>query len=1091
MRTRGRPSGVVAIVILFLAASAAAQVRDTASMYGSVRDQQDAVVPGARVTLTSTATTQARTGMTDETGAYVFSFLPVGTYAIRIEVSGFQTYEQKGIRVQANENARVDVRLQIGAMEQIMTVDASAALVESRASTLKETIDERRISELPLNGRNPADLALLTPGIVSGAGDNRGDTYGRDKRPRGTKQLTVNGSRNNNLRYTLDGGENMDPLTNFNNPFPFPDAVQEFSVQTATTGGEVGNSSAGALNVVTKSGTNELHGNVFWFLRNTALNARNFFSNQEDQLKRNQLGFTLGGPVIKNKLFAFGGFQRTWVRTAPGDFRVQTLTAAERAGDFSAARVRIHDPLTGDPFPNNMIPRNRLSPAALNLLTVSPLPGSDGFTRFSFANPENANQYIGRADYLLSQRHTLMFRYFEDKQDTPFKLADANNIHSARAAGYQKSQNATLGHNFTPNATTVVHTQFSGNHLRAVTIPVFPKGIRDFGVDLNPNGPHIDIRLSETGVSFAAPHDGVFARASEEFVHDWSWTRRSHNLSWGLQLGWRQYNEDITWRSSGAFEFDGHATGSGAANGYDRADFMLGAFSFFNQNSGEKENRRQFTRGFYIADTWRLNQKLTLTLGLRYEPSAFYTDTMNRLQTFHVPSFVNGVRTQIFKNAPPGLFYPGDKRPEGGTFSDSLMKPDNNNLAPRLGIAWDPFGNGKTAIRAAYGIYYDAPPLWGMNNYNNITPFSYSVEFDQGSLDRPFRGRENLNRFPVTTIAPDSPYPSPLELLVLDDRYVAAYAQNWHLTLERELLRDTRLRIAYVGSKGTHLLGEYDQNPPIYNPNLTLAQNRADINGRRRIPGFQSIGRMFFGLSSSYNSLQVSVDKRYSNGVTVLGSYTWSKTLDYVSTQNYGGGLMVSNPFNFFARRGLSNQDRTHRLVTSFVWDLPTVSSGAPRAVRAVTRDWRVSGIVTAHSGRTFTINASGNPVAGAGLAFVDLVGTGNPVLSGGRSKGEKIARYFDTTRFRNPAPNSYGSLGRNALRGPGFANFDFSATRGFPIRAFGEAGRGEFRFEAFNLFNATHLALPIRGLTNPSFGQITGTDGDPRILQFAIKFFF
>jgi hypothetical protein len=315
---------------------------------------------------------------------------------------------------------------------------------------------------------------------------------------------------------------------------------------------------------------------------------------------------------------------------------------------------------------------------------------------------------------------------------------------------------------------------------------------------------------------------------------------------------------------------------------------------------------------------------------------------------------------------------------------------------------------------------------------------------------------------------------------------VTPYTQNWSLTLEREVASSVLARVGYVGTKATHLKSEYDQNAPIYDPNLSLIGNRTNINERRPVQDFQTISRWMHGLNSSYHGLQLAVDKRYSQGVTVSASYTWSKNLDYHSRNGFGGSRGINNPFNFFFSRGNSDLNRTHRFVSSFVWDLPKLQTNP--AVNAVLGNWRLSGLVTLQSGRPFSIGASNNPTAGAGSARADLIGPGYPVLDSGRSKGERLEEYFDTNRFANPAPNTFGTLGRNALFGPGFANVDTALMKGWRLGFLGEGGLVEYRFEAFNLFNATHMSNPVTGLTNPNFGRITGTDGDPRILQMALK---
>jgi hypothetical protein len=604
-------------------------------------------------------------------------------------------------------------------------------------------------------------------------------------------------------------------------------------------------------------------------------------------------------------------------------------------------------------------------------------------------------------------------------------------------------------------------------------------------------GNHIDIAMTQSGVAFNRPlHQIRFGRGSIEVQHDWNKSVGNHSLVWGANIVRKRFNNNTLFHSSGQFQFDGHVTGFGDQSGFDRADFLLGGFSFFTQNSGEFEQRRGTQTGWYFGDTWRVRRGLTLNFGIRYEPYGLFADLLDRNQTFDLAANQAGIRSKIFVNALPGLFYRGDAKPAGygggDTFGAVVVDPDYNNLAPRFGFAWDPFGDGKTSIRGGYAVFYDTPSINAQNDANNVTPFSYSVEYTDGSFDNPFLGRERDNIFPVSANVHDVPFPTPLFTRVLDKKFITPYTQNWSLTLEREILENTLLRLGYVGTKGTHLTANWDQNAPIYNPNLSLTQNRAAVNERRPVKDFQTILRWMHGLNSSYHSLQVSLDRRYRQGFTVSASYTWSKNLDYVSRAGFGGSSGINNPWNFFFSRGNSDMARDHRFVGSFVADLPRLNRGS--TVDAILGNWRFSGIVLLQAGRPFNVGASNNPMAGAGSARADLAGAGYPVLDPGRPKGEKLAAYFDKTRFVNPAPNTWGTLGRNILIGPSFANVDISVSKGWGLPFIGEAGRIEYRFEAFNLFNATHLGNPVTGLTNPNFGRITGTDGNPRILQMALK---
>ena len=489
---------VLVSTLLGLLAVASAQQLGTAGIYGTVYDPQGGIIPGAQVTLTHLERNQTREGTTNNQGQYAFPLIPVGSYRISVRAPGFKLFEQTGIVLQVNDNRRVDATLEVGDIATRVVVEAAPVAVETSSATVKTVVDGKRVLELPLNGRNVLQLGLLVPGTVSAGGGIEGGS----KVPADNQKIVINGSRQNNVRFTLDGGDNQDNLTNVNAPYPFPDAVEEFSVQTVNPGAEIGKSSAGAVNVVTKSGTNEFHGSGFWFVRNSELNATSYFLHQSDNLKRNQAGFTSGGPIRKNRLFFFGGIQRTWIRRVPTESRQLTMPAAHRKGDFSdllqAARpVVVNDPETRQPFPGNIIPASRLSSAAQNLLKLSPLPGPDGYTYWRSKADDDLKEYVLRMDWRPSSRHSLLGRYLQNTYENvrPF---DPNNLHSVTNTERSYSKNATLGYTLVLSPSTLADTHFTVSRTLGKRWNDFPYTIASFGVKVNPSSNQISVSINGT-----------------------------------------------------------------------------------------------------------------------------------------------------------------------------------------------------------------------------------------------------------------------------------------------------------------------------------------------------------------------------------------------------------------------------------------------------------------------------------------------------------------------------------------------------------------------------------------------------------------
>jgi Carboxypeptidase regulatory-like domain len=1082
---------IMSLFLIVVTGPTWAQQLNTAGLYGRVRDPQGAVIPGTTVTLIQVKTGMTRSIVTDSLGRFEFPSIPVGEYNLICEKRGFRKLQQNGIVLQVNENREVDVSLAVGQVSTTVTVAATRASVDTSNATLSSVVDTERVNDLPLNGRDLEDLAFLAPGVQSASGPTGGSGDGA-KAAISTRYFSVNGSRQNTMGYTLDGGDNEDTLQNLALPFPFPDAVQEFSVETSDESAVFGRSSGGVINIVTKSGTNQFHGDAFWFVRNTTFDADDFFSHSPDQLKRNQAGGTVGGPVIKNKLFFFGGYQQTWIRQQSGSGSALSVPEAFRSGDFSSLLAGpnptvIINPVSGVPFPNNQIPSSLLSPAAQNLLKYAPVPGPNGLVYYSYPSLQNAYEWMGRADYQMSDKNSVFLRLYRNYDEIPAEML-TNNIFSSQEGITGLADNGTVSDAYIFSPALLVRTEFTANRYDGNRTDNFPGTIRTLGVNLNPSSNEISVAINGTSdISLSTNRPAVFARSDFQLTQSWEWIHGGHSLMWGGDIEDSRYNEYNTFLGSGSFQFNGRFSG------FDQADFMLGDFSNFQQGNGEIEFKRFHYFGFFGGDTFRLTPRLTLTYGARYEPDFPMIDINNRITVFNRTWYNSGYSSQYYVNSPPGLLYPGDTSPTGSVIPKAGIGNQLGDVTPRAGLAWDVFGNGRTSLRAGYGIYYDAPMLYQYNNMNDQSPFSFTVNFLSGSFDNPYAGREQDNIFPYAgNFSRTSPFALPIAVAALQPEIPQAYTQNWNLTAEHQFGQDWVLGVSYVGTEGTHLWADYDYNAPIYDAAESLSANLLTIQQRRPLADYQELDLLFAGLNSSYNSLQVSLNRRFVHGLTNQLSYTWSKALDYVSTNAQLTSNTIWDPFNLLAFHGPSDYDRANRFVDSLVWNVPDAGRGLhSRFASAILRDWQTSAIVTLQSGSPFSIMSTDDPVASGGTTTATADVTGPVQLSSSRSRGAQIAEYFNVNSVTQAAPGTFGTLGRNSLVGPGYANTDLELSRSFPLAFLGEAGRLAFRAEFFNIFNRPNLANPQNDIGAADFGAITSTAGDPRILQFSVKVLF
>jgi hypothetical protein len=1052
--------------LLLLVAMLAAAADPTGTIAGTVADPSGAAVAGAKVTAINPATGLSRETTTSADGGYVFPLIPAGTYNVVVEISGFRRFEQRGVDVKVNSNSTVDVTLQLGATSESVTVDANAEMVDTRSGTLAQVVSEQKIVELPLNGRNVATLVLLAPGTADLNASNArgsGDAMQTATYP-GAQSITSNGARSDGVNYNLDGGSTIDHYTNVNNPLPNPDALQEFSVQTNNYSAEHGRASGAVVNAVTKSGTNEFHGSAFEFLRNGALNSRNFFAPTTDKLKRNQFGGSLGGPIKHNQLFFFGTYQGTQIRNISTGNSAFVLTPAQSRGDFSSVSRQLIDPITKQPFEGNRIPVSRFSPVVSKLLPLIPVSNApDGLINFDRPINDHEHQVMGRMDYIHGD-HRLYGRYFDSRYTRAAVSGAENLVASARGAEWF-NRNASVSHTYTIRPNVLNNFIFSYNKTSGSIISGAPFSLSSIGVPIaGPNPPEINMTISGYfTLNTGAPGD--FDRHNFHFADSLHWIRGAHELAFGGDF--LRMNVDLanSYRQAGRFRFRGTRY-----SGDPRSDFLVGFVDQFIQGGGEYAARRGNLGSLFFQDNWRVSRQLTLNLGVRWDPFLPYTDELGRTECFRP-----GLQSQRFPNAPRGYLYAGDTGcPAGG--SESVW----TQVSPRIGFAYNPGGHGNTTVRGGFGVFYQPPFVEAYNNMVDSAPFSPQVIRNGVPLDNPYTDLRNPfpAQFAPTLPSSDVRFDTPMVGVSYTADWKPARMLGWNLTIEHQLHNNILIRAGYVGSKGTHLGFNTDVNVPRYFPGA------ADIDPQLRRPysDFDLVTMNTSGANSNYNSLQLGVEKRFSKGFTAGANYTWAKSLDWTSYLTDLDGINVINPFNARAYRGVSDFNVPHRLVANYVWQLPSPSAGA---LRLLLGGWETSGILNWQSG--FPLNISSgedNSLTAIGNDNADVVS--KPGYTSG-SKADRINKWFTTEAFRTNREGTFGTSGRNTLIGPNTFNLSVAAHKSFQI---GERVRLQYRAEFFNAPNHTNLNNPGTTVTTSSFGRITSA-GDPRIIQMALRLHF
>ena len=1092
----------IAALMLLIGASAWAQA--TAQMSGTVRDESGAVLPGVTVTVTQIDTGFTRTVVTEGEGSYVMPNLPTGPYRLEVSLQGFRTYVQTGIVLQVGATPTVNAVLAVGNLEETVSVEAATPLVDVQSAGISEVVENERIVELPLQGRRVTDLIML-----AGAAVNTGDVSGQRNRA-DSVAISVAGGLRTGVAYVLDGAMHNDPYDNTNMPFPFPDALQEFSVATSGLSAQNGMHSGASVNAVTRSGTNRFSGNLFEFMRHHRFNSTDAFAavgadgkKASDGLVRNQFGGTVGGPILRDKLFFFGAFQGTVQRQTPASYVGWVPTPAMLAGDFTA----IASPACNAgrqvtlraPFVNNRINPALFSQPAVTISKRLPTPDDPcGEIRYSVPLDNNDKQIVTRGDYQIGPNHSLFGRYIDTFENRLPTLSRTGNILTVRrefgANKQARAQSTALGDTMVfgdnmVNAFRVTWNRTS-NHLNDPPDKFFDAP--ELGIKLHTYVPGV-IGLAVTNGFTISGGNSVLVRiesASYQVANDLSVVRGRHQMSYGGNLSyWRLDSEDNA-RAAGDFNFNGQATGIGLA------DFLTGQTSLVRHGAPGILLLEQFYLGLYAQDTWRATDRITFNGGLRWEPFFGPSTRNGAISNFAIDNFRQGIKTKRFLNAPAGLIYPGDP---GFPPGNSGLNAQWRNLSPRVGVAWDVTGDGRTALRSSYGMNYDFPSSVFLYIAASASPFANRVELSAVPFEDPYRNVPGGDTHPLSSSPPfDAQYPAFGAYGVMDPDINSTRVQSWNVILERQLGTAWQASASYLGSYADRMWGQVHLNPGnfmglgpctiqgISYPSCTVTGN---VDRRRTLYLENPVAGQMLGPiveyadvgEQSYRGLKLSFRRRSDNGVSLSGNYTIShceaNTEVSGSFGQFANGYLDPNNPDF--DRGNCTQNRRQIAGVTVGAQTPQFDNAA---LRALASDWRLSGIFSARSGSWLTVT-TGRDIAGTGIAAQRV----NQVVDD--PYGDKtVNNYLNPAAFAYPVAGALGDHVNNSIEGPGFWTVDMALSR---LVSIASQQNLELRVEVFNLFNNFNWGLPNTNLDAGTFGRITTQSGDMRIVQFGVKYGF
>ena len=1089
-------ASAVLLVVLFTAAPLWAQL-STAEINGRVTDTSGAVLPGATVTMTQTATGLTRSLITDESGLYLISNLPTGPYRLEVALQGFRTYVQTGLVLQVGAAPTVNATLALGTLEESVTVEAAAPLVDVRSAGISSVVEQERIVELPLQGRQVTDLLVLSGAAVQTA-------EATNRTVPGGVRISVAGGLPTGVGYTLDGATHNNPQENVNLPLPFPDALQEFRVATSGLSAQYGFHSAANVNAVTKSGTNRFSGNAFEFLRHHRFNATSPFARigadgkrVDDGLKRNQFGGTLGGPIVRDRLFFFAGYQATVLRQRPSSNIAFVPTPAMLAGDFTIVtspqcnggrQVALRTP-----YVDNRINPVLFSPAALNLARRLPTTNDPcGQITYDIGSDRDEKQTLARVDYQLSAKHSFFGRYFVTRFTQPAGYAGGsdNLLKTTNQGADDWSHSTTLG------ATTVVSTNvvnalrvaINKGYVNNFQTPFFSP--KDIGANVYSYDPGYMVMTVTPGFTLYPANQAraLFDNDTYQIADDLTVVRGNHQFGLGGHVQYWKGGYTSTSRANGNWIFNGSATGLGLA------DLLVGRITTLEHGAKNLLQISNIYLGLYGQDSWRLSNRVTVNFGMRWEPYFGQQVRNGAVTIFRMDNFQKGIKSTVFHNAPAGLTWPGDPGfPDGKTGLDVQWW----NLSPRGGFAWDVRGDGRLAVRSSYSMGYD----FMAGEYHNINagapPFgNRSILTDPpGLMDDPYRSVGG-DPHPIST-GPDVGFVQFGSFGTMDPGINSPRIQSWNVTVEQQLGTNWGVSVAYLGSHSDRLWNQVQLNPGIYMglgpctlPNgvsYPVCSTNANLNFRRALYQQNAREAQFIGpldLNTdigfqNYHGVKLSAQRRSTSGISLNGNYTLSRCTGTATpvrfNQSAAGYLDPNNPqFD----NGYCDQDHRHLATLTLGYESPELSNGA---VRMLASHWRFSGILNARSGNRLNI------LSGVDNAFSGI-GNQRPNKVSDDFYLRTLNSWFNRAAFAQPSPGTLGDLKRNAVLGPAFWNIDLAVSR---LIATGATRRLELRLESFNLLNHFNWGDPEVNFNAGTFGRITTQAGAPRILQFGVKYDF